>query len=95
MFVFVVQLLAIVIFFCATDANDTGGLGVTINSIWTWMIPICLGWVWVGSQTSHSSIRDALKHASEKYLGQPVAGIRDRTGDERKAQYHKEEGRKL
>ena len=95
MFAFVAQILAIIIFFSVTDANNTGGLGVTINSIWTWMIPICLGWVWVGSQTSHSGIRDALKNASQNHLGQPVAGIRDRTGDEKRAQYHEEEDLEL
>lgn len=60
---------------------------MTINSIWTWMIPICLGWVWVGSQTSHSGIRDALENASQKDTGQPVMGIRDATGDERRVLY--------
>jgi hypothetical protein len=95
MFVFVAQILAIIIFFSVPDANNTGGLGVTINSIWTWMIPICLGWVWVGSQTSHSGVRDALKDASQNVTGQPVSGIRDRTGDERRAIYATGEGVEL
>src|SRR2546421_9258565 len=50
--------------------NDTGALGVTMNSIWTWMIPICLGWVWIGSQTSHSGIREALRKASQHFVAQ-------------------------
>lgn len=81
MFIVIAQVLAVILFFSTPDENNTGGLGVTMNSIWTWMIPICLGWVWVGSQTSHSGIRDALKSASQNVTGQSVYGIRDRTGD--------------
>lgn len=88
MFVFIVQVLAIILFFGTPDENNTGSLGVTMNSIWAWMIPICLGWVWVGSQTSHSGIRDALKSASQNVTGQPVYGIRDRTGDGRRVLDH-------
>ena len=85
---FVVQLLAVIIFFDTSDDDDNiGTIGVTVNSLWTWMIPICLAWVWIGSQTSHSTIRDALQSASRHFStarGELITGIRDRTGDERR-----------
>lgn len=85
---FVVQLLAVIIFFdTSDDDNNIGTIGVTVNSLWTWMMPICLAWVWIGSQTSHSTIRDALQSASRHCFtarGELITGIRDRTGDERR-----------
>ena len=82
------QLLAVIIFFdTSSDGNNITTIGVTVNSLWTWMMPICLAWVWIGSQTSHSTIRDALQSASRHCStarGELITGIRDRTGDERR-----------
>lgn len=51
------------------------------------MIPICLGWVYVGSQTSHTGVRDALGQASHS-TEQPFIGIRDRIGDDKRMRIH-------
>ena len=86
---------AVTDFFDATADNAMMGIGVAINSLWIWMLPVTLGFVWVGTQTSSSTIRDALMAAealvSEKDSSgvyrpvEPVAnrmvGFRDRTGD--------------
>ncbi|MCJ1387087.1 hypothetical protein MMC17_010216 [Xylographa soralifera] len=83
-------------FFDATVDNTTMGIGVAINSLWIWMIPVTLGFVWVGTQRSSSTVREALMAAealvSEEGASgvyQPVRrvtnrmiGLRDRTGDE-------------
>jgi hypothetical protein len=47
-------------FFTSAVDNNTIGLGVAVNSLWIWMIPVTLGWVWVGTQNSASTIRGAL-----------------------------------
>jgi hypothetical protein len=47
-------------FFTSAVDNDTIGLGVAVNNLWIWMIPVTLGWVWVGTQNSASTIREAL-----------------------------------
>lgn len=79
------QLLAIIIFLdTSDDDNNIGTIGVMVNSLWTWMMPICLAWVWIGSQTSHSTTRDALQNASRHCFaarGELITEIRDRTGD--------------
>ena len=75
------QLLAIINFFTDTSI----GIGLAINSLWLWMIPIVLGWVYVGNQNSADSIRAALTDAdvpilgSERNLKRDCIGIRDRT----------------
>ncbi|OCL03560.1 hypothetical protein AOQ84DRAFT_266327, partial [Glonium stellatum] len=76
---FVVQLLAVIIFFdTSDDIYSIGTIGVTVNCLWTWMISICLAWVWVGSQKSHSTIRNALdKHAEPN--GDVNTNLRERS----------------
>lgn len=81
MFVFIAQVLAIIVFLSTSEDNSIGGLGASINCIWTWMIPVCLGWVWVGTQTSHLGIKDALTAASESSTRESFAGIRVCTED--------------
>lgn len=39
------QLLAVIDFFTSASSNSTIGIGLAINSLWLWMIPIVLGWV--------------------------------------------------
>lgn len=48
------------------------------------MMPICLAWIWIGSQMSHSTIRDALQSVSQHCFAarvELITGIRDRAGD--------------
>ena len=75
------QLLAIIDFFTDTSI----GIGLAINSLWLWMIPIVLGWVYVGNQNSAGSIKAAITDTdvpilgSERNLRRDCIGIRDRT----------------
>lgn len=83
--VVVVQLLAIIVFFTYSSKDTSIGIGLCINSLWLWMIPIVLGWVYVGNQDSARSIKDALTDTNVPILGPEVnlkrdcIGIRDRT----------------
>ena len=60
-------------------------MGLVINSLWLWMIPIVLGWVYVGTQSSAESIKTALNNTivpalnPEGNLSGECVGIRDRT----------------
>lgn len=58
----IIEVIAIVDFFSPT-ADNVIGVGVAVNNLWIWMIPVTLGWVWVGTQHSASSIREALTTA--------------------------------
>ncbi|MCJ1437956.1 hypothetical protein MMC27_007343 [Xylographa pallens] len=85
-------------FFVATVDNSTMGIGVAINSLWIWMIPVTLGFVWVGTQRSSTTVRDALMAAEavvseegaagvyqpQRRVTNRMIGLRDRTGDEYK-----------
>ena len=79
------QLLAIVTFFTSASFDTSIGIGLAINSLWIWMIPVVLGWVYVGTQTSAGSIKAALSTITVPVLGQEMhvrgecIGIRDRT----------------
>lgn len=79
------QLLAIIDFFTSASSNSTIGIGLAINSLWLWMIPIVLGWVYVGNQTSAESFKAALTDTdvpvlgSERNLKSKCIGMRDRT----------------
>jgi hypothetical protein len=57
-------------FFTSAVNNNTIGLGVAVNTLWIWMIPVTLGWVWVGTQNSASTIRGALMSV-EASVGSP------------------------
>lgn len=79
------QLLAIVDFFTIASFNTSIGIGLAINSLWIWMIPVVLGWVYIGTQTSAGSIKAALTSINVPVLGTvrdvngQCIGIRDRT----------------
>ena len=86
-FVCVAQLLAIICFFTSlsNDWSTSIGIGLAINCLWLWMIPVVLGWVYVGTQTSARSVKVALTEATvpalgfERNLSGDCYGIRDRT----------------
>ena len=84
-FVCVSQLLAITVFFTSASSDSSIGIGLAINSLWLWMIPVVLGWVYVGTQTDSNSIKAALIDTNMPVLGPErnvsgeCIGIRDRT----------------
>jgi hypothetical protein len=63
--VVVTEGIAVLDFFTTIDSS-TIGMGVAINSLWMWLIPITLGWVWVGTQNSAATIQDGFMRASTK-----------------------------
>jgi hypothetical protein len=83
--VVVSQLLSIVDYFTSKADEDTISVGLGINSVWVWMIPVTLGWVLVGTQTSAGSIKAALKSVFVPKLGEErnvwgkSVGFMDRT----------------
>ena len=92
----VAQLLAITSFFTSlsTDWSNSVGIGLAVNCLWLWMIPVVLGWVYVGTQTSAGSVKVALTEASVPALGPyrtkngDCCGIKDRTYFDRSDQNH-------
>jgi hypothetical protein len=62
-------------FFTSAVDNNTIGLGVAVNSLWIWMIPVTLGWVWVGTQNSASTVREALMSV-EASIGFPLHKVK-------------------
>lgn len=81
----VAQLLAIIDFFTSSAFNNSIGIGLAINSLWIWMLPIIIGWVYVGTQNDVGSTKVALISATVPVLGNErglsgrCIGIRDRT----------------
>jgi hypothetical protein len=79
------QIISIALFFSSSSQQDLGTMGVTVNSLWIWMIPICLGWVWMGTQSTHNKLTDAIRGASTHLGGEPdesvMRGIKDCTYD--------------
>lgn len=79
------QLLAIVTYLLSASSASSIGIGLAINSLWIWMVPVILGWVYVGTQTSAGSIKAAIVAVVVPVLGQETnvsgecIGIRDRT----------------
>ncbi|KAL9038248.1 MAG: hypothetical protein Q9214_005358 [Letrouitia sp. 1 TL-2023] len=79
------QLLAIVTYFLPASSASSIGIGLAINSLWIWMVPVILGWAYIGTQTSAGSIKVAIASISVPVLGQETnisgecIGIRDRT----------------
>jgi hypothetical protein len=61
--VIVSQVLSIVQFFTTGTDDTTVVLGQAINALWTWMLPIVWGWVFVGTQNTAQSIPDAIENA--------------------------------
>ena len=86
-FVCAAQLLGIICFFTSlsSDWSTSIGIGLAINCLWLWMIPVVLGWVYVGTQTKAGSVKVALKEATVPALGSDrnvsgdCYGILDRT----------------
>lgn len=83
--VFVAQLLTIIDFFNTKNQSKSIGVGLAINCLWMWMIPITLGWVYVGTQTYAGSIKEALSnvvipvlHGETNVAGRCI-GIQDRS----------------
>ena len=81
----IVQILTVVQFFTSGSSNNNVGIGLAINSLWLWMIPIVLGWIRVGTQTSADSVKKAIIKTQVPIMYQkrnssnPCFGIRDRT----------------
>lgn len=60
--VVILQFLSIVQFFTtATTDNNSVILGLAVNSLWLWMVPLVWGYVLVGSQNFARSIGDAFQ----------------------------------
>ena len=84
-FVCVFQILAIIAFFTVRSSNTSIGMGLAINSLWVWMFPVVLGWVYIGIQTSAGSIRAAIMKTTVPIFGKATnikgrcVGVRDRT----------------
>ena len=82
---FVSQLVTVIDFFTTPASDLTIGVGLAINCLMLWMIPVVLGWVYVGIQRSARSIQDAITSITVPVLGQAKniqnegVGIRDRT----------------
>jgi len=86
--VVVTEGIAVLDFFTIIDSS-TIGMGVAINSLWMWLIPITLGWVWVGTQNSTATIQDGFMRASTKATlssqngneEETMVGFKDCSGD--------------
>lgn len=83
--VIVAQGFSIIDYFTSTADDTTITVGLALNSLWIWMIPVTLGWVFVGTQTSAGSIKTAISSATVQELGdetnvtgRPI-GLADRT----------------
>lgn len=75
------QLFSIIDYF-TSPADDTSiTVGLALNSVWIWMIPVTLGFVRVGTQTSAGSIKTALKSVNVPDLGEKEStiGLADKT----------------
>ncbi|KAE9366619.1 hypothetical protein N431DRAFT_495066 [Stipitochalara longipes BDJ] len=66
--VVIAQGLSIIDYITSPADDDTISVGLAINSLWLWMIPVAFGWVKVGTQTSAGSIKAALKSATVPVL---------------------------
>jgi hypothetical protein len=54
------QVLTVVQFFTAGEDDNSIFLGVAVNCLWSWMIPLVFGYVYVGAQRNATSVRDAI-----------------------------------
>ena len=57
---FFAQTFAIIGFITTADFRSMVGLGLAINNVWIWMIPVVFGWVCIGTQTSAHAFEAAL-----------------------------------
>lgn len=83
-FVVVLAFMAMINFLGMIDQFTIRVFGVAINDVWMWMIPVTVGWVWVGTQNSASTIRDGLMEASTKavFLPDPQSGPQSMGGQD-------------
>jgi hypothetical protein len=58
--VIVAQVLSICQFFTTGADDDSVVLGLAVNALWAWMLPVVWGWVFVGTQVRARYIRDAI-----------------------------------
>jgi hypothetical protein len=59
--VVIVQILSIIQFFTTVTADNSVVLGLVINSLWAWMLPLVWGYVFIGTQNFARSIGDAFR----------------------------------
>lgn len=59
--VVVLQFLSLVQFFTTATIDNSVILGLAVNSLWTWMVPLVWGYVLVGSQNFARSIGEAFQ----------------------------------
>ena len=84
--VFFSQLLAIIDFVATASVNSIIGVGLAINSVWIWMIPVVFGWVCIGTQTSAGTFKAALMTIKPPNIGgrsglqSRCTGFKDHTG---------------
>lgn len=69
--------------------DPTTALSISSSSIWLWMLPICTGWVAVGTQSDKGTVADALlgsqalcfraqnRRASEGHIPPATTGLQD------------------
>jgi hypothetical protein len=55
------QVLSIIQYFTTGADDNSVFLGLAVNSLWAWMLPLVWGWVHVGTQRNATSIRDAIE----------------------------------
>jgi hypothetical protein len=84
--VIAMQVLSIVQFF-TTAANDNSVvLGLAVNSLWTWMIPLVWGWVFVGTQNFARSLGEAFQAIHPPNMTSPAATRMRRVDSHREEQ---------
>jgi hypothetical protein len=52
--------------FTTSGSGTDLGLSMSSGMVWLWMIPVILGWVIVGTQSSHKSIHRALRNGNKE-----------------------------
>ena len=85
--VVIAQTLTIILFFTSSANNSTIGVGLSINSLWVWMIPVVIGFVRVGTQSQAKDVSDAFKvgYKAIPTFERYVPRIRIRTVDHQRA----------
>ena len=86
--VFVIQILAIIVYLQTASQDTSIGIGLAVNCLWSWMIMVVLGWICVETQPKASAFRIALEKVPVPVLSNKTQvrdryiGIRDRTSEE-------------
>jgi hypothetical protein len=71
--VIIAQFLAICQLFASGNQIGNTGMGVSINTLWAWMLPVVWGWVFVGTQINATSVRDAIDSIRPTYITQDIS----------------------